>query len=234
MNLDALFKITYGVYIVSSQYDNKESGFISNTVMQVTATPIQFALCAAKSNYTTELIRKSKKVALSALSTDASQKMIGTFGFKSGRGINKFAEVDHTYTRDGVPVVTQDAIAWFEGHVISELEMETHILFIISIDNSEMVNPDKEPMTYDYYRKIMKGKAPQSAPTYQHTNFLNKKKEEKMENTIWVCDICGYEYNPAVGDPDSGIAPGTAFEDIPDDWVCPLCGVDKSNFSKKQ
>lgn len=52
-------------------------------------------------------------------------------------------------------------------------------------------------------------------------------------NVIWVCDVCGYEYNPAVGDPDSGIVQGTAFEDIPDDWVCPLCGVDKTNFSKK-
>lgn len=55
-----------------------------------------------------------------------------------------------------------------------------------------------------------------------------------MENkTIWVCDVCGYEYDPAKGDPDSGIAPGTAFEDIPEDWSCPLCGVDKSNFSRK-
>ena len=55
-----------------------------------------------------------------------------------------------------------------------------------------------------------------------------------MENkTIWVCDVCGYEYDPAVGDADSGIAPGTDFEDIPDDWFCPICGVDKSNFSRK-
>ena len=64
--------------------------------------------------------------------------------------------------------------------------------------------------------------------------YTIRKKEEKMENkTIWVCDVCGYEYDPAVGDADSGIAPGTDFEDIPDDWFCPICGVDKSNFSRK-
>ena len=55
-----------------------------------------------------------------------------------------------------------------------------------------------------------------------------------MENkAIWVCDVCGYEYDPAIGDADSGIAPGTEFEDIPDDWECPICGVDKTNFSRK-
>jgi rubredoxin len=65
-------------------------------------------------------------------------------------------------------------------------------------------------------------------------NIINpKKKGNIMNNEIWICDVCGYEYDPAIGDPDSGIAPGTAFEDIPDDWTCPLCGVGKSDFSKK-
>jgi rubredoxin len=54
-----------------------------------------------------------------------------------------------------------------------------------------------------------------------------------MKNSIWICDICGYEYNPAVGDPDGRIAQGTDFEDLPDDWICPVCGTDKSSFSKK-
>ena len=49
---------------------------------------------------------------------------------------------------------------------------------------------------------------------------------------IYVCDVCGYEYNPAAGDPDNGVAPGTSFEEIPNDWTCPLCGVDKNDFSK--
>jgi rubredoxin len=52
------------------------------------------------------------------------------------------------------------------------------------------------------------------------------------DNTSWVCEICGYLYHPAKGDPDAGIAPGTGFEDIPEDWVCPVCGADKSNFSQ--
>lgn len=231
INIDALFKITYGLYIVSSAYEKRESGFISNTVMQITSSPIQMALCVSKDNYTAELIRKSKRVAMSALGVDATRELIGKFGYKSGRDINKFEDVQHVYTKDDIPVVTEHATAWFDGKVIAEHDFSTHYMFIVIVENTAIVNPDAEPMTYDYYRKVLKGKSPKSAPTYINSP---EKKEEKMENkAIWVCDVCGYEYNPAVGDPDSGIAPGTAFEDIPDDWVCPICGVDKSNFSKK-
>lgn len=53
-----------------------------------------------------------------------------------------------------------------------------------------------------------------------------------MNMDKYVCDVCGYIYDPAVGDPDNGIEPGTAFEDLPEDWVCPLCGVGKDEFSK--
>jgi rubredoxin len=89
-------------------------------------------------------------------------------------------------------------------------------------------------MTYDYFHKVLKGKSPKNAPTYQiNTNFNQPtKKEEIMNCDIYVCDVCGYEYNPAQGDPDNGIIPGTSFDALPNDWCCPLCGVDKTNFSK--
>lgn len=66
-----------------------------------------------------------------------------------------------------------------------------------------------------------------SRPYYKRTNQLKKKKIMKK----YVCDVCGWIYDPEVGDPDSGIEPGTAFEDIPEDWVCPECGVGKEDFS---
>lgn len=230
-NYEALFKITYGLYVISSAYDQQKSGFISNTVMQVTAEPVQLALCASKENLTTELIRKSRRIGLSALTIDTPRELIGTFGYKSGRDVDKFANVQYMTTRDNIPILTDHVSAWFEGEVVVEQDMGTHMLFIFRLENSALINPDAEPMTYEYYRKIMKGKSPKTAPTYINTL---QKKEEKMENkAIWICDVCGYEYDPAAGDPDSGVAPGTAFEDIPEDWVCPVCGVDKSNFSKK-
>lgn len=230
INVNALYKITYGIYIVSSAYEGEESGFISNTVMQITSSPVQMAICSNKTNLTSELISKSKKVALSALDIAASPELISKFGYKSGRETDKFKGTKFFRDKNNIPVVTENTMAWFEGTVIAEHDMGSHILFIVSIDGMDIVEADAQPMTYDYYRNILKLKSPKSAPTYiNHT----EKKEEKMNNEIWVCNVCGYEYDPAKGDPDSGIAPGTKFEDIPDDWTCPLCGVDKSNFSKK-
>jgi flavin reductase (DIM6/NTAB) family NADH-FMN oxidoreductase RutF/rubredoxin len=233
LNLDALFEITYGLYIISSGDGHSESGFIANTVMQVTAEPVQVIICSSNQNYTTKLIQKSKRVAISALSTAASRELIGTFGYKSGKDTNKFLGFKHFMTVDSLPVVTEATLAWFEGRVIQEIPMNTHTIFVVIIDNSEIVDSQAEPMTYTYYRQVLKGKSPKTAPTYQEHKSIEKKEDKTMEKTIWVCDICGYEYDPAIGDLDSGIAPGTAFEDIPDDWVCPVCGVDKSNFSKK-
>jgi flavin reductase (DIM6/NTAB) family NADH-FMN oxidoreductase RutF/rubredoxin len=232
MNIDALFKITYGLYAVTSKDGDKASGFISNTAMQITSQPIRIALCASKKNYTTELIQKSQKVAFSALSTKAGRHLFGEFGFKSGKDFDKFAKVEHIIGELCIPIVTESAIAWFEGNVVKELDIDTHYLFIVEIKNGEIIDPNSEAMTYNYYREALRGKAPVHAPTHNIINTLDKK-EEIMEKTIWVCDVCGYEYDPAKGDPDSGVAPGMAFEDIPDDWVCPICGVDKSNFSKK-
>jgi rubredoxin/flavin reductase (DIM6/NTAB) family NADH-FMN oxidoreductase RutF len=228
MNLDALFKITYGLYIVSSKHGSQQSGYISNTVMQVTNSPVQLAICSSLNNMTTNLIRKSGKVAVAALCTDVSKNIITTFGYKSGKEINKFSTVKHFYTPESIPVIAEHTIAWFEGNVVKEIEFETHILFIVAINNCDVTKSDTDPITYDYYRKVMQGKAPKSAPTFQETTDT-----EEKNSGIWVCSVCGYEYNPAIGDPDSGITPGTPFEELPEDWQCPVCGMAKSYFSKK-
>lgn len=231
MEFDAFYKITYGLYVVSSANGNKESGFISNTVMQVTAEPVQLAVCSSKDNYTTELILQSKHLAISALAIDTPRELIGLFGYKSGRENDKFASYKHFRGNNNVPVLTESTLAWFQCHVVSEQDLGTHYLFIVIVDNCSLTDIKNEPMTYGYYRDVLKGKSPKSAPTYI-------KPKQKMEvnmknNEIWVCEVCGYEYDPAVGDPDSNIPAGTAFEDLPEDWVCPLCGVGKGDFVKK-
>jgi flavin reductase (DIM6/NTAB) family NADH-FMN oxidoreductase RutF/rubredoxin len=227
MNTEALFKITYGLYVVSSKYESVQSGYISNTVMQVTNSPVQLAICASKNNLTTELIRKSGKVALAALCTEVSKEIITTFGYKSGKEIDKFASVRHFYTPEGLPVLTENTIAWFTGEIVKEIEFETHIMFIVAVSDSDITNPDTEPITYDYYRKVMRGKAPKSAPTYQEPA-----QTESNDSGSWVCSICGHEYNPAEIDSDSDVAPGTPFEELPDDWLCPTCRMAKSYFKK--
>lgn len=174
-------------------------------------------------------------MAISVLSQNTSKEIIANFGYKSGRDTDKFASVEHFTTEDGIPVLSQDALGWFKGEVQSETDLGSHILFLVKVDQCDMLDHEGNPLTYCYYRNVMKGKSPKSAPTYINIEHINQEnKEETMNNSgIWVCEVCGYRYDPKEGDPDSGIAPGTPFEDLPDDWVCPLCGVDKTNFVKE-
>jgi len=97
--------------------------------------------------------------------------------------------------------------------------------------DSDLCNAEKEELTYSYYREFKKGKSPKNAPTYIDENKAkNQEKEVKMEK--YYCPVCGFVYDPTVGDPDSGIKAGTAFEDIPENWMCPTCGMQKSDFVK--
>ena len=93
---------------------------------------------------------------------------------------------------------------------------------------ADMISDD-EPMTYAFYREIKGGKSPKAAPTY----FKDESKKEVAGMQKYKCTVCGYIYDPEQGDPDSGIKPGTPFENLPDTWVCPVCGADKSLFEKE-
>jgi rubredoxin len=89
------------------------------------------------------------------------------------------------------------------------------------------------PLTYAYYQQVKKGKAPKNAPTYKGSAVSTNEQAEKGKEKAmkkYVCGICGYVYDPEKGDSEGGIAPGTAFEDLPDDWTCPVCGAGKDEF----
>jgi rubredoxin/flavin reductase (DIM6/NTAB) family NADH-FMN oxidoreductase RutF len=205
------------------------NGFIGNAVMQLTSDPIQIAVCTSKNNFTTELIRKSKKVAISALDINTPKEIIGTFGYKSGKVVDKFAGTKF-FVEDDIPIFTQNTLAYYYGDVVSEQDLGSHFLFVININRSEILDYDTPPITYQYYRDVYKGHSPKNAPTYVDTSMI---KIQAQRNDVWICDLCKYEYNPEVGDPDAGIAPGTKFEDLPDKWVCPVCARTKEEFSKK-
>ncbi|OHD14454.1 MAG: High molecular weight rubredoxin [Spirochaetes bacterium GWD1_27_9] len=234
MNFDAFFKISYGLYIVSSKNnDNKFTGHISNTVFQTTAEPPTLAICTNKQNLTCDYIAQSKVFTIAILNQDVDMKFIGLFGFKSGKDIDKFSQVKYKVGKTGAPVVIDNTIAYFECEVINTVDVGTHMMFVAKIVESEMLQ-DGEPLTYANYRMIKKGLSPKTAPTYiDKSKLKSKEQNEEKKMAKYVCTVCGYVYDPAIGDPDSGIKAGTAFEDIPDDWVCPTCGVGKDSFEKQ-
>jgi flavin reductase (DIM6/NTAB) family NADH-FMN oxidoreductase RutF/rubredoxin len=231
MNPEILFKITYGLYVVSSKYGEKQSGFVSNTVFQVTAEPAQLAIVCSKNNFTTNLISQSNVAGISLLQKDARQETISTFGYKTGKDFNKFENFNNKSGKTGVPILLNDSIAYFESEIVQKYDVGTHIIFIGKIIDGDILNDALEPLTYSYYRDVKKGKAPKNAPTYIDPEKLLKKNLSKNFD-IYKCDACGYLYDPNEGDPSNDIQAGIDFNSLPDDWHCPICGVDKSFFRK--
>jgi flavin reductase (DIM6/NTAB) family NADH-FMN oxidoreductase RutF/rubredoxin len=231
MNIEAFFKISYGLYAVCSKSGSKLNGYISNTVFQVTAEPPQIAVSCSKNNLTSEIISESKAFSVSVLEKDTSPGTIGTFGYRSGKDIEKFSTVKFKSGQTGIPILLENTIAWFECTLTGSIDLGSHILFIGEVIESELCDASKEPLTYTYYREFRKGKSPKNAPTYIDESKL-KTPVSKPVAARYRCPACGFTYDPEVGDPDGGIAPGTRFEDIPENWVCPNCGVEKSDFIK--
>lgn len=128
---------------------------------------------------------------------------------------------------NGVPVVLDNAIAYLVAKVIKEVDVGTYTIFIGKVVEAEILS-NEEPMTYAYYHEAKQGKTPKTAPTY-----MEEESKEGVGNMVkYRCKVCGYVYDPEKGDPDSGIKPETPFEELPEDWLCPICGASKEEFEK--
>lgn len=231
MDKKALQKISYGLYVICSKYNGKENGQIANAVFQVTSEPPTLAISINRNNLTHELITKSKAFTLSILDKHTPMTFVGTFGFKCGREIDKMAGINCVISQNDIPIITDHSIGYIEVNVNKNLDVGTHTIFVGDVIDAQMLS-DEEPLTYEYYHTIKGGFSPKTAPTYNKEEEVNEKKMKKEEKNMekYVCTVCGYVYDPVKGDPDDGIAPGTPFNEIPDDWVCPVCGAGKEAF----
>lgn len=225
IQFEALFKISYGLYIVSSGNKDQGNGFISNTFFQVTSEPPRFASCCNKDNYTATLILETGAFSVSVIHKDTDPDIISRFGYKSGKDTDKFSGLNIKYGETGVPIVLNDSIAFLECKVVQTIDVGTHYMFIGELLQSEVIDDTKEALTYLHYRQVRKGAAPKNAPTYIDKSKLGAKPAgsgfKKFE-----CTACGYIYDEAEHD--------IKFADLPDDWVCPVCGSEKSDFIEIQ
>ncbi len=230
MNRKTLHKISYGLYIVSSINGNKKNGQIANAIFQVTSEPPTVAISINKQNLTHEFIKKSKVFTISILPEKTPMKFIGTFGFKSGRDIDKFSGINYRKGKTKAPIIIDNSLGFVECKVIDNIDIGTHTIFCANIIEADILSEDN-PMTYEYYHEVKGGYSPKTAPTYY--GAVDKEIEEVKKMDKYVCDVCGYVYDPKKGDLANGVQPGTKFKDIPDDWVCPVCGASKKSFSKE-
>ena len=206
-NKSVLWNLSYGVYIVSSMDNDKPIGCVANSIMQLTHDCIAISL--NHQNYTNEVIKKTKKLAISILCTDVEENLIPVFGFTSSRNTDKFNNAKYKII-DNLPIIEQ-ANGYITLEVSQEIELETHTLFIAKIVGGDILN-NKNPMTYKYYHDVIKGKAPKTAPTYIEEEIVSNGEKYK-------CSICGYVYEGNINKEN-------------DDYVCPICKQPKSVFVK--
>ena len=209
MNKNVFHKLSYGVYVVSAWDNGRPTGCTANSAMQITSSPATIAVSINHDNYTNKCIKETGRFAVSILAQDSLPSIIGTFGFQSGKDTDKFSQVEYRVA-DLMPVVA-DSCGYIACEVIDSMETATHTVFLGEVKGAEAFG-DREAMTYSYYHKVIKGKSPEKAPTHIAEAAAPQKKARKFR-----CKVCGYEYEG---------------ESLPDDIVCPICGVGADEFEE--
>lgn len=213
MDITVLFKLSYGLYVVGCMDGERPVGCTINTCFQVTSENPIFAISLNKNNYTLEAIKRNPRFSLSILAEDSDPGVIGQFGFCSSRNVDKYADYGYDVV-DGAPIVK----GRFAGRLILDalnfVDGETHMVVLARL--VETVKGEGTPMTYDYYHRVVKGKAPKTAPTFVAERD-EAKEESKCAKRRYRCNLCGY-----VAEFDG---------EMPADYHCPICKVDSTQFT---
>ena len=213
MDITVLFKLTYGLYVVGCMDGDRPVGCTINTCFQVTSENPILAISLNKNNYTLDAIKRNKRFSLSIIAEESDTSVIGQFGFCSSRTVDKYADYGYDVV-EGAPLVK----GTFAGRLILDaltfVDNETHVVVMARL--VETVKGEGTPMTYDYYHRVVKGKAPKTAPTFVAERD-EVKEEPKAAKRRYRCNMCGY-----VAEFDG---------ERPADYHCPLCRVDSSQFT---
>lgn len=217
----AFHSLSYGMYVIGARFDDKDYGCVANTFAQVTSSPLQVSVALNKENATTAAVRQAGRFTASCLSEQADMQLIGTFGFHTSTELDKFAQ--HASARDeaGMPYVAEQCCAWFSAKVVSELDLGTHVLFVGEVQECAKIVDAGSPMTYAFYHQVKGGKTPPKASSYlgdeQPAAAPAESNGTEQPKIAWRCTICGHmEY----------------VDELPDDFVCPVCGVGKEFFER--
>ena len=207
MDTKAMYKLSYGLFVCTAVKGEKKNGCIINTAIQVASDPNRISIAVNKANYTHDMIKETGKCNISVLSTEAKFETFKHFGFQSGRDVDKFAadypESAYAIADNGIPFIKEGTNAYFSLKVEKEVDLGSHTLFICEPEFMTVLSTASS-CTYEFYQNNIKPK-PEAVGT------------TPKGETIWRCRICGYEY---VG------------EDLPDDFICPICKHGKEDFEK--
>lgn len=192
----ALFKLGYGLYVVTTNDGEKDNGCILNSVMQVTNTPNKVAVAINKQNYTHDTVMKTNKLNINCIAESAPFSIFQNFGFKSGRDTDKLEGVAFERSNNGLAVLKDNVNAYMSLWVESTVDLDTHTLFICFVTQMDEISEDRT-MTYTYYQDNV------------------KPKPQPQKKKGYVCKICGYVHEE---------------DELPEDFICPLCKHPASDF----
>ena len=189
MDKKALYKISYGLYVLTVNDGQKDSGCIVNTVSMMTDSPTRIVVFVNNANYTAEVLKKTGVFNVSVLSESVPFDTFKRFGFQSGRDVDKFASTSYPRAENGIRYIDEHVNALLCAKVVDCYDYGTHTLFVAEVTDAKTLSTENS-VTYTYYQENIKPKA--SAP-----------KEEGKEK--WVCSVCGYVHEGPL--PDDFICP---------------------------
>lgn len=182
---NAMFNISYGLYILTAKSGEKDNGCIINTVMQVTSSPNRISIAVNKSNCTHDMIKESGAFNVSVLTQDTPMSVFKHFGFQSGKDVDKFADFPKVRSMNGIVYVPDYANSYISAKVIDSVDLGTHTVFFAEVTQAKVLT-DAPSVTYDYY----------------HANIKTQAKPQTEVKKGYVCKICGYVYEGSELPPD--------------------------------
>ena len=201
MNTNAMFKIGYGLYVLTARENGFDNGCIINTVSQVTSSPNKITVAVNKANKTHDMILAAGEFNVSVLTESASFEIFKSFGFRSGKDTDKFSDFSNAArSENGVYYITENTNAYISAKIINTTDLGTHTLFLADVTDCDVLS-DETSVTYDYYYKYIKPKP----------------EVKKMAKVYYRCKICGYIYEA---------------DELPADFICPLCKHPASDFER--
>lgn len=201
---EAMYKISYGLFVLTAKDGEKQNGCVVNTVSMLTDNPKRIVVFVNKSNYTETLLRKTKEFNVSVLTEKTPFDVFKQFGFQSGRDVDKFAGKEYPKTENGIYYLPEYANAVISARVVDAYDYDTHTLFVAEVTAAETLSEEKS-VTYEYYQAHIKAK-PQP-----------KAQESASGTHHYVCKICGYTHEG---------------ENLPSDFICPWCKHPAEDFEQ--
>ena len=203
MDDKVLRNFTYGLFLITARDGSKMNGCIVNTGIQASSEPLTVAVSVNKADYTHDMIVKTGEFNLTFLSEESDFATFKHFGYQSGRDVDKFEKFEYKLAANGIPYITKGANSYLSAKVVKSVDLGSHTLFVAEITDGEILS--KAPsVSYSYYFEHIKPKP-------------EEKKADGEKKVGWICVLGGYIY---------------PHEELPADFICPICKHPASDFKK--